>query len=216
MAVVGHRHGGGTDAGLRPVNHPLHTVDVLDAVVARDIGQGAVDQANALDGHGFACARIFIREAQNARLIDFVACLSSGQHAHQHARAIGQRGAIVGFANGGGLDFQGCRGDVGRRQGLRSDVVVANILAIQSRADDDRFGLAHMARIKTARGRKGHHIILNQTVKDGCAGDHFGLGVAVIDLVGRRQAADVEVFLGDVGGGGGLIGDGVVAQIGTR
>ena len=33
---------------MRPIDHPLKAVDVLDAVVARDIGQSAVDKSDPL------------------------------------------------------------------------------------------------------------------------------------------------------------------------
>ena len=77
-------------------------------------------------------------------------------------------------------------------------------------------GVARVAEVTCGTHGDGvtrHHAVgLQHSVGDTCGADGGG-GQAVLDLVGSGDARDGQRFGGDASGGGGLIGDGVVAQI---
>jgi len=106
--------------------------------------------------------------------------------------------------------------DVRCGAGLVCDQVVAGVRAAVVAADRDRLAGADVLVIKAACGGKAQGVSTDQAGVHRVGGDHSGTGVAVVDLIGRRHAADAECLLAHVGCGCGCACKcSVVTHIGT-
>ena len=198
-----HRQRLGADGGLRG-GLPG------DGVVAH-IGAAVV----AAQVDRLACARILVAKAARGAHGNRVATEQTGitcTSCCHHCAGVG----VVGFTGGANAaDGQGLGVDGGRGGALVGDGVVAHISAAVAADQGDRFADSGVLVAKGAGGRYRYGIAADQTgitcasCTDRCA------GIALVGFSCGGNTADCQCLGGDVGRGGALVGNGVVAHIGA-
>ena len=107
----------------------------------------------------------------------------------------------------------GLLGDVSGGGALLGNRVVVQIGAAQCVGQGHRFAHGHILVAEGAGAGYCQVIARDFVVEHSAGGGHGGRCAAVIGFAGGRDTAQADGFLVDIGGGAGLICDGVVAQI---